>query len=104
MSKLADFFIDRETGLPYDIAIGDELLPYEKNSQSGYGARFNVIVAKNGKFYHRSGCKCIKSRKVRIEHRYKAMRKFLPCPQCRPLCAVDYWYEDYLARSGEKHE
>ena len=104
MKKLAEFFIDPETGLPFNVAIGEDLLPYEKGSQNGYGERFNVFVAKNSKFYHRSGCKCIKTRNAHIEHRYKAMSKYQPCQQCRPLTIIDYWYEKHITLPNEKSE
>ncbi len=98
MKKLSEYFEDPETGLPYNVEIGENSLPREINCKEGYGSRFNVYINEGGAHYHRAGCRYIKS-KARIFHRYIAASDYIPCRHCRPLTKIDYWYEEYMTRS-----
>lgn len=102
MKRFKDFFEDPKTGLPYDVRIGIDFLPYEINRRRGYGKRFNVFVVDGRKCFHRSWCRYLKPGHTRLLHRYEAVkRRLIPCRLCRPVNVIDYWYDEYLAHLEE---
>ena len=73
------------------------LLPQSIKREYGYGRRFNTFeTSQNDFFYHRSTCKNIKGMKHNVIHRYIALQKELPCPNCQPNAQIDDWYMEFL--------
>ena len=73
------------------------LLPQSIKREYGYGRRFNTFeVSQDVFFYHRSTCRDIKGIKHQVIHRYIALQRKLPCPECTPNAQIDDWYMEFL--------
>ena len=73
------------------------LLPQSIKRKYAYGRRFNAFVAYGDDFfYHRSTCSKIQSNQHQPVHRYIALQKMLPCPDCKPNDLIDEWYIEFL--------
>ena len=73
------------------------LLPQSIKREYGYGRRFNTFVVADGDFfYHRSTCSKTKGKQKQLVHRYIALQKELPCPECNPNAQIDEWYMEFL--------
>ena len=73
------------------------LLPQSIKRKYAYGRRFNAFVAYGDDFfYHRSTCSKIQSNRHQPVHRYVALQKMLPCPDCKPNDLIDEWYIEFL--------
>ena len=93
-----------ESLIPPNIAIDSDRLPYKINRVYGYGKQFNVFVTKNGFYFHRSKCQYIKHRDKELIHRYRALKRYSPCPYCKPVATVDDWYIKYTSLFNEVFE
>lgn len=81
----------------------DTLLPRNINREYGYGRRFNAFVDENDlSLYHKSSCPRLKATKKTLVHRYLALCKITPCPQCEPISYIDEWYIDFLKTNFKK--
>lgn len=81
----------------------DTLLPKSINREYGYGRRFNSFVdTADYSQYHRSTCTKLKSSNKQLVHKYIAICKASPCPDCTPNGDIDDWYIDFLNKNFKK--
>lgn len=94
--------LDRSTQIaeiPENVQFDNKGLPYkiDKKYEPGWGKQFNAFVTASGEYYHKSKCRCCKSRKHECIHVYTALKKgYKPCKICKPKPAIDDWYIEYL--------
>lgn len=78
--------------IPNGYNVDKNKLPFKENRVYGWGKEFNTFVTPTGKYFHKSKCPKIKGKNKILIHRYNAIKKYSPCPYCKPKAYIDNWY------------